>query len=386
MPANDYYDSTGAPSSSSSLSSSVVRAEFDLIEAAFNKLPALGAGANVPIFTNGSGTGLEGKSIATAVSLLGCEVPANKDVSGGYAGLTLLKINFMNALGTIKSFFTNANTVARTYTFPNKDGTVAMTSDITGTNSGTNTGDQIAATVSFTPSGTIAANTVQAAVEELDTETNASIGVISGDIITINATKAPLASPGLTGIPTTPTAAAGTSTTQIASTAFVRGEVATVGDLSFIHVQDQKAYNADGGSSAADAWTQRTLNTVVANTIAGASLAADNISLPAGTYIVLAYGIHREAASNAAIEGVFVDGVISLRGGAFTGVAAGAGPQYPAHVIGPLVLTGTSSISLRYYAGAAVATTGLGASNNNGSITDASIASVYAEVLIIKID
>jgi len=39
------------------------------------------------------------------------------------------------------------------------------------------------------------------------------------------ALKAPLASPALTGTPTAPTAAAATNTTQIATTAFVRGEV-----------------------------------------------------------------------------------------------------------------------------------------------------------------
>lgn len=40
--------------------------------------------------------------------------------------------------------------------------------------------------------------------------------------------KAPLASPALTGTPTVPTASAGTNTTQAASTAFVRGEVAAL--------------------------------------------------------------------------------------------------------------------------------------------------------------
>jgi hypothetical protein len=39
--------------------------------------------------------------------------------------------------------------------------------------------------------------------------------------------KAPIASPGFTGIPTAPTAAAGTSTTQIATTAFVNATLAT---------------------------------------------------------------------------------------------------------------------------------------------------------------
>ena len=35
MPANDYYDSTGAPSTSSTISSSTLRAEFDAIETGF---------------------------------------------------------------------------------------------------------------------------------------------------------------------------------------------------------------------------------------------------------------------------------------------------------------------------------------------------------------
>lgn len=70
------------------------------------------------------------------------EQAANKDTTGGYAGLTLFKLNLKNAANTVTNFLTNATTVARTWTFPDKDGTVAMTSDITGTNSGTNTGDQ----------------------------------------------------------------------------------------------------------------------------------------------------------------------------------------------------------------------------------------------------
>lgn len=54
---------------------------------------------------------------------------ANKDATGGYAGLTLFKINFKNAANTFTSFFTNANTASRTYTFPDQDGTVALTGD-----------------------------------------------------------------------------------------------------------------------------------------------------------------------------------------------------------------------------------------------------------------
>lgn len=60
---------------------------------------------------------------------LGAEAVANKDVSNGYAGLTLLKLNLRNVANTVTSWFTNSNTAARTYTLPDKDGTVALTSD-----------------------------------------------------------------------------------------------------------------------------------------------------------------------------------------------------------------------------------------------------------------
>lgn len=62
--------------------------------------------------------------IPTALTNLG------KDSTGGFAGLTLFKINFKNALNTITSFFTNANTVARTYLFQDRDGTIADDTDL----------------------------------------------------------------------------------------------------------------------------------------------------------------------------------------------------------------------------------------------------------------
>lgn len=46
-----------------------------------------------------------------------------------------------------------------------------------------------------------------------------------GDVEDALDLKAPLASPGFTGAPTAPTAAAGTNTTQIATTAFVQSAV-----------------------------------------------------------------------------------------------------------------------------------------------------------------
>ena len=60
------------------------------------------------------------------------EQVADKDATGGYVGMTLFKINFLNALDTFTSFLANANTAARTYTFQDRNGTIADDTDLAG--------------------------------------------------------------------------------------------------------------------------------------------------------------------------------------------------------------------------------------------------------------
>lgn len=55
---------------------------------------------------------------------------SGKDANGGYAGLTLFKINFKNVLNTFTSFFTNSNTASRAYTFQDRDGIIADDTDL----------------------------------------------------------------------------------------------------------------------------------------------------------------------------------------------------------------------------------------------------------------
>lgn len=54
------------------------------------------------------------------------ENSANKDASGGYAGLTGFAIRLKDAAGTITSLLTSVATAARTWTLPDKDGTVVL--------------------------------------------------------------------------------------------------------------------------------------------------------------------------------------------------------------------------------------------------------------------
>ena len=69
-------------------------------------------------------------TIADNTDLAAKQSTSGKDASGGYAGLTLFQINFKNAANTFTSFFTNTNTAARTYTFQDRSGTIADNTDL----------------------------------------------------------------------------------------------------------------------------------------------------------------------------------------------------------------------------------------------------------------
>jgi len=75
----------------------------------------------------GSGAALTGITVS---QVSGAEATANKDATGGYVGMTLFKHNFKNAANTFTSFLTNTNTAARTYTFQDRDGTIADNTDL----------------------------------------------------------------------------------------------------------------------------------------------------------------------------------------------------------------------------------------------------------------
>lgn len=79
------------------------------------------------------------------------------------------------------------------------------------------TSSSAAGNVTFSPTVDIPETNVQSAIEHVQTDVN---------------TRAPKASPAFTGVPTAPTAGSGTSNTQIATTAYVRGQVLDEDDFA----------------------------------------------------------------------------------------------------------------------------------------------------------
>jgi len=90
-----------------------------------------------------------------------------------------------NVADTFNGSFTNTNSANRVYTLPNAAGTVALTSDITGTNSGTNTGDNTVATA-LTGSPTVAVTAIELghATDTTIARVSAGVASIEGERIT----------------------------------------------------------------------------------------------------------------------------------------------------------------------------------------------------------
>lgn len=146
-----------------------------------------------------------------------------------------------NGFSSSAWFMNNTNLTAdRTYAMPNNSGTIPLT--VNGVTADT-TGNIVIPTGGFTPSGNsaqyIAGNgaynnfqndvrtttltgftSANSAITATDTVLSA-FGKAQGQI----AVKANIASPTFTGVPSAPTAAAGTNTTQLATTQFVRSAI-----------------------------------------------------------------------------------------------------------------------------------------------------------------
>lgn len=121
--------------------------------------------------------GVTGKIIKDgAKKISDLQLKSEKDATGGYAGLTLLKINFKNVLNTFTSFFTNSNTAARTYTFQDRDGTIADDTDL-GTKQ---------ATISLTTTGTSGAATFAANVLNVPIYSTGTAIVLSKSVTDVN--------------------------------------------------------------------------------------------------------------------------------------------------------------------------------------------------------
>jgi hypothetical protein len=97
-------------------------------------------------------------------------------------------------------------------------------------------------------------------------------------ITTALGTKAPLASPALTGTPTAPTAAANTDTTQIATTAFAKAEADAAQSAAEATASGDATSKANAAQAAAEATASSALSGVTAGTTAFTAVNVNSVA------------------------------------------------------------------------------------------------------------
>lgn len=113
--SNDFYSPSGIPVNGQDGDADVVRAEFASIEAAFNKMPDLGAGAGYLWRNNSGGTAGEAVAVGTAVDIgamtaaaTGKSTPVDGDsipLSDSAASNAFKKLTWANLKATLASTF-----------------------------------------------------------------------------------------------------------------------------------------------------------------------------------------------------------------------------------------------------------------------------------------
>lgn len=151
---------------------------------------------------------------------------------------------------------------------------------------------------------------------------------------------------------------------------------------NFIVVQEQYSSGTNAASGTANSFNQRALNTQISNTIPGASLGSNVVTLPAGTYRATARAVSYEYyASQLEIYdfGNISSLILSLSACSASGPTAQASLT---SIAGPFefTLASSSTIGINHYVGSAA--TG---SASLGNAVSSGAGEVYSELSIEKI-
>ena len=141
---------------------------------------------------------------------------------------------------------------------------------------------------------------------------------------------------------------------------------------------------SEGGTATSGSFSTRTLNTTIVNTITGASLASNVITLPAGNYIVEATGCFQGAIQRAkhrfynTTDSATV--ATSLNAEGVTSATAANQNGFIQNLVGYFEITGSKDFAFQYAVSSTDSTDGLGGAANLHSALE-----VYAVVKLQKV-
>lgn len=153
------------------------------------------------------------------------------------------------------------------------------------------------------------------------------------------------------------------------------GMISTPASFGQFIVSDTKTSGTQGGSPSTAAWTAHTLNTSDTNTITGASLASDTLTLPAGTFDIDFWAYFEQTNSTRLRFKSTTTATVIYAPGIEVSAADSGGTIVRGR--GQLVLSASEAFKLEYYVDTASTANSLG---RPASI--ASISEIYAKVVV----
>ena len=141
---------------------------------------------------------------------------------------------------------------------------------------------------------------------------------------------------------------------------------------------DTKPFSTAGGTFTSGAWRTRDLNTVGSNSITGASLSSNQITLPAGTYKVNAQAPACYVDHNQIMLWNVTDTAELIAGTPQIAPASGGAFNAWSYLVGEFDISGATVIELQHRCLTTKATDGFGIANNF------SISNIYAIIEIWK--
>jgi len=147
---------------------------------------------------------------------------------------------------------------------------------------------------------------------------------------------------------------------------------------ALLHVRDEKTSGTMGGTFTSGAWQTRVLNTVAINEITGASLASNQITLPAGTYRLRAWAA-AYAVGRHKVKIVNVTDVANIVLGESSWTQVAGEGATKSEVSAQFTLTATKVLELRHRCESTTASRGFGVESSFDAVE------VYAEVWIEKV-
>jgi len=143
-----------------------------------------------------------------------------------------------------------------------------------------------------------------------------------------------------------------------------------------LHIQEQQATSVDGGTFTSGAWQTRPLNTVIKNSITGASLGSNRITLPIGSYHIAGSAIGYRCADHQTRLRNITDTSTDILGQCSYSATGSSGG--PSNLFGTLVLTAEKTFELQHRCSSTSSVHGFGTANSFGE------QEIYADVLIYQ--